>query len=88
MRPPLNVVKYPVGRMLGLQKAGMEPGPLSLAAMFGVPAVVVYTFLARPLRFAREHFNWQAQSETLYALYQPLDRAEQTVRPAQVAPLP
>ena len=38
--------------VLFLQKAGMEPGPLSLAAMFGVPAVVVYTFLARPLRFS------------------------------------
>jgi spermidine synthase len=34
-----------------LQSAGMKPGPISLASMFGVPILVCYTFLERPLRF-------------------------------------
>lgn len=37
--------------VLGFQAAGLEPGPLSIAAMFAAPAVLCYTFLGRPLRF-------------------------------------
>ncbi len=73
----------------GLFYSSAEPGTL---------AKVVHRVVAEPdllkrsrqnaLRFARERFNWQAQSETLYALYQPLDRAVQTARLAEVASLP
>jgi hypothetical protein len=35
-----------------VQALGLPPGPPSVAAMFAVPALVCYTFLARPLRFA------------------------------------
>jgi hypothetical protein len=34
------------------QRLRLEPGPLSLALVFGLPAVLCYTFLGRPLRFA------------------------------------
>ena len=34
-----------------LQTMELEPGPLSVAAMFGLPALILYTFLARPVRF-------------------------------------
>jgi hypothetical protein len=40
------------GAVIVAQRLRLEPGPLSLALVFGLPAVVCYTFLGRPLRFA------------------------------------
>ena len=34
------------------QYLGTEPGPVSIAVMFGAPVVICYTFIERPLRFA------------------------------------
>jgi hypothetical protein len=48
---PLALGLVTMALVLGVQAAGVEPGPVSVAAMFAVPAVICYTFLARPLRF-------------------------------------
>jgi hypothetical protein len=40
------------GLVLGAQAAGLEPGPVRLGVMFGLPAVLCYTFVERPRRFA------------------------------------
>jgi glycosyltransferase involved in cell wall biosynthesis len=73
----------------GLFYSSAEPGTLANAVH---RAVAEPELLKRSrqnaLRFARERFNWQAQSETLYALYQPSDRAAQTARLAAATPLP
>jgi hypothetical protein len=41
-----------VGLVLGVQSTGLGPGPWSVGAMFGVPLLVCYTFVDRPIRFA------------------------------------
>jgi hypothetical protein len=41
-----------VGAVRLAQRMGLAPGPLSLGLIFGLPAVVCYTFLDRPLRFS------------------------------------
>jgi glycosyltransferase involved in cell wall biosynthesis len=73
----------------GLFYSSAEPGTLANAVH---RAVAEPELLKRSrqnaLRFARERFNWQAQSETLYALYQPSDRAVQTARLAAATPSP
>jgi hypothetical protein len=38
--------------VVGGQAYGVAPGPVSVGLMFGLPAVVCYTFLERPVRFA------------------------------------
>jgi hypothetical protein len=40
------------GLVLGVQAFQVQPGPLSLGLMFGLPAVFCYTFVDRRLRFA------------------------------------
>jgi hypothetical protein len=37
--------------VIALQAAGLEPGMRSIAFMFGLPVLVCYTFIGRPLRF-------------------------------------
>jgi hypothetical protein len=49
---PAAVGGLAVALILGLQAAGLKPGPLNTVLMFGVPAVLCYTFADRPLRFA------------------------------------
>src|SRR5262249_7734661 len=48
---PLGLGLLTIALVLGLQAGGVEPGRVSLAAMFMLPGVVCYTFLHRPLRF-------------------------------------
>ena len=40
------------GIVVGMRMAGVKPGPLNAVWMFGLPAVVAYRFVKRPLRFA------------------------------------
>jgi SAM-dependent methyltransferase len=49
---PLTLGMVTAALVIGLQLAGVEAGPVSVGAMFGVPAVICYTFLDRPLRFS------------------------------------
>jgi hypothetical protein len=49
---PLALAALTAVLVVGFQAGGLEPGRKSLAAMFCVPAVIVYTFLGRPIRFA------------------------------------
>jgi hypothetical protein len=49
---PAAVGLLAAGLVLGSQRAGLPPGPASVALMFFVPLVLCYTFLARPIRFA------------------------------------
>ncbi len=48
---PLGLALLAVGLVLGLQTR-LEPGPLSTALLFGLPAIVCFSFSRRPLRFA------------------------------------
>jgi len=73
----------------GLFYSSAEPGTLAKAVHRAVAEPDLLKRSRRnALRFARERFNWQTQSETLYALYQPSDRAVQTARLAAATPLP
>ncbi len=49
---PLALGLLTAGLVLGGQAYGLKAGPPSFAVMFGVPAILCYTFLGRPLRFA------------------------------------
>jgi hypothetical protein len=53
---PLALGLLTVGLVLGCQafgqSVGLTPGPYSIAAMFALPAILCYTFLERPTRFA------------------------------------
>ncbi len=48
---PVALGLITVGLIVGGQAAGLEPGGISVGLMFGLPAVVCYTFLHRPIRF-------------------------------------
>jgi hypothetical protein len=48
---PLAVGVLTVLLVLVARSTGIQAGPIMIAVMFGVPAVICYTFLARPLRF-------------------------------------
>ncbi len=49
---PFGLGVLTAGLILGLQAYGMDPGRQSLGLMFGLPAVICYTFVGRPARFA------------------------------------
>jgi hypothetical protein len=49
---PLLLGVATAGAILACQKAGVAPGPKSVALMFAAPIVVCYTFMDRSLRFA------------------------------------
>jgi hypothetical protein len=49
---PLAVGGLTVGLFLGLKPLGLEAGPLRTSLLFGVPAVLCFTFVERPVRFA------------------------------------
>jgi hypothetical protein len=48
---PLALGGLTAALVVGWQAYGLEPGPLSVAAMFALPLVLCYTFLERPVRF-------------------------------------
>ena len=48
---PAGLAAVTAGLVLGVQKMGVEPGPLSIALMFAAPLLICYLFLFRPLRF-------------------------------------
>ncbi len=48
---PVALGLVTVGLVVGGQAAGLPPGGISVGLMFGLPAVVCYTFLHRPIRF-------------------------------------
>ena len=49
---PLALGCLTAGLVLGFQESGIEPVQLRMALMFGLPAVLCYTLVDRPLRFA------------------------------------
>jgi hypothetical protein len=49
---PLGLGLLTAGLVRGLQDSGLEPAQLRMGLMFGVPAVLGYSFVDRPLRFA------------------------------------
>ena len=49
---PVAVGGLAAALILGLQAAGLKPGPLNTILMFGVPVVLCFTFADRPFRFA------------------------------------
>lgn len=48
---PVGLGLLTVGLILVGQGLSLEPGPISLAAMFALPCLVAYTLLDRPIRF-------------------------------------
>lgn len=48
---PLALALLTIGLVVGLQQQ-LEPGPLSTALLFGLPAIICFSFSRRPLRFA------------------------------------
>jgi SAM-dependent methyltransferase len=48
---PLALGLLTAATILGVQAWRLPPGPLSAGVMFGLPAVLCYSFLERPLRF-------------------------------------
>ena len=49
---PAGVLTLTAILVVFFQYRGTEPGPSSIAVMFGAPVVICYTFIERPLRFA------------------------------------
>jgi spermidine synthase len=49
---PLGLGLVTAALVLGAQAFGVPPGPISIAVMFAVPAIVCYTFTVHPVRFA------------------------------------
>jgi spermidine synthase len=49
---PLGLAALTVGLILVRRQTGLPAGPAAVGVMFGVPLLVCYTFIDRPLRFA------------------------------------